>query len=167
MKRYFLKQGVFQIKDKYKVYNENKEVLYNMISKLFSLSGKTKIIETATNRHIYTLNKKIFRILPVYYLKDPSGKRIAKIKKKISILTQKMTIESIYGDFKIRGDIYAYTFEIFKGEEQVVAVRKKVISFGDTYEIAIFDEEMAEFYVALVLMLDKMFHDNRSKRKKR
>jgi len=78
-----------------------------------------------------------------------------------------MTIESIYGDFKIRGDIYAYTFEIFKGEEQVVAVRKKVISFGDTYEIAIFDEEMAEFYVALVLMLDKMFHDNRSKRKKR
>ncbi|MGI6710870.1 MAG: LURP-one-related/scramblase family protein [Bacilli bacterium] len=167
MKRYFLKQGVFQIKDKYKVYNENKEVLYNMISKLFSLSGKTKIIETATNRHIYTLNKKIFRILPVYYLKDPSGKRIAKIKKRISILTQKMTIESIYGDFKIRGDIYAYTFEIFKGEEQVVAVRKKVISFGDTYEIAIFDEEMAEFYVALVLMLDKMFHDNRSKRKKR
>jgi len=116
MKRYFLKQGVFQIKDKYKVYNENKEVLYNMISKLFSLSGKTKIIETATNRHIYTLNKKIFRILPVYYLKDPSSKRIAKIKKKISILTQKMTIESIYGDFKIRGDIYAYTFEIFKGE---------------------------------------------------
>lgn len=167
MKQFFLKQGVFGIKDRYKVYDENKKVVYNMVSKFFSLSGKTKMIETATNRHVYTLNKKIFKILPVYYLKDPSGARVAKIKKRISILSQKMTIESIYGNFEIRGDIYAYTFEIFKGEEQVVAVRKKVISFGDTYEIAIFDEEMVEFYLALTLMLDKMFHDNRSQNKKR
>lgn len=167
MKQFYLKQAIFGLKDRYKVYDENKEVVYNMMSKLFSLSGKTKFIETATKRHIYTLNRKLIRILPVYYLSDPNGKRIAKIKKRLTIMNQKMTIESVDGDFEIRGNIFAYSFEIFKGEEQVVAVRKKVISIGDSYEIVIFDEEKSEFYLALVLMLDKMFHDNRSQNRRR
>jgi uncharacterized protein YxjI len=97
--------------------------------------------------------------MPRYVLLDKSGLQVAVIKKRLSFLKQKLDIESTFGEMHLEGNVWIHDFNLSIVERHVLDVHKKFISWGDTYEINIYDEENIPFYIALVVMIDDCLHN--------
>ena len=54
-------------------------------------------------------------------------------------------------------------FHITKNSNTVAQVNKKWVSWGDTYEININDEENFAFILSMVIVVDQVLHDNKNK----
>ncbi len=160
MKHFYMKQKVFSFRDRYKVFDEEQNVVFHCEGKLFSLSKKMKMIEDATDQAIYHFRKKIISLLPVYYLSDSTEKQIAVIKRRFSF-RPKVEIESDNGNFMIDGDYFGHNFTLFEDNNEVASVTKKWVSWGDSYEIAIHNEKQSQFFVALIILIDRIFHENK------
>ncbi|MFH5881750.1 LURP-one-related/scramblase family protein [Liberiplasma polymorphum] len=163
MKNFYVKQKAFSIRDRYKVYDANQNVIYHCEGKMFSWTNRVDIYETHNKRHIFTLSKKVFSFMPTYFLDDPNGNRVAFIKKNFAMLKQSISIETTqYGYFHVEGNVFAHQFTITSDKGIVVTVQKKLFSWGDTYEVAI-DEKLAEtdLMIAFVIMIDSMLHNQK------
>ncbi len=160
VQKFYLKQKVFSFTDRYKVYDENQNVAYHCEGHFLSFTHRMDFFETAANRHLFTIKKRLFTFLPVYLLTDASGKTVAIVRKRFTLLKHKLEIESDYGHYTIEGDYFAHTFTIFADGGPLVDVRKKWLSWGDSYEIEITSDNNVGFFVALVVMIDNCLHDN-------
>lgn len=162
MKRFYLKQKVFAITDRYKVFDENQKIVYHCDSRFLSLSHTMELKNTATGKLLYTLKRQIISFLPKYRVFDPSGKEVALIIKKISFFKHKIEIRSDFGEFQLDGNVWAHRFSIISNGQTVVDFSKKWISWGDSYEITIYPEEHVDFFIAMVLMIDDCLHDGKN-----
>ncbi len=160
MKKFYLKQKAFSLTDRYKVFDENQNVAFHCEGHFLSFTHRMDFFETTANHHLFTIKKQLFTFLPVYHLTDASGKTVATVKKRFTLLKHKLEIESDFGQYVIEGDYFAHTFTISAGGGPVVDVRKKWLSWGDSYEIEITTESNIDFFVALVVMIDDCLHDN-------
>ncbi len=163
MKTFYLKQKVFSFTDKYKVYDEKQNVVYHCEGRLLSFSHRMDLFETATNKPLFTIKRQVFSFLPVYHLSTPDGREVATVRKRFTLLKQKLDIDSSFGQYTIEGDFFAHDFTIASETANVVEFRKKWLSWGDSYEIVVHAEQNVEFFVALVVMIDDCLHDNEGK----
>ena len=163
MKKYYLKQKVFAIRDRYKVYDEDQKLAYHCEGKLFSISRRMDFYRSEDKTHLYTIKRKIFTVLPKYFLTTIDGRQVAQINKKWSFVKHKFDIHSEMGELTMEGNFWGHDFNVKLGETLLLEVHKKWISWGDTYEITIHDESKSELLVALVLMIDDCLHDNQNK----
>ena len=165
MKQFYLKQKVLSVRDSYTIYDEKDQPVYTGKARMFTIGKKIDMYAADTEDIIYTLNRKLFSFLPAYTLNDKEGREIAKMKQQFSMRNKKIDIEGVHGEFHVKGSLWAFDFEFYKADKKVVDVNKKRLSWGDTYEITIHEDENAEFYLALVLMIDCMFHSRKSSRR--
>jgi len=163
MKTFYLKQKVFSFTDKYKVYDEKQKVIYHCEGRLLSFTHRMDLFETATNKQLYTIKRQVFSLLPVYHLTTPDGREVATVKKRFTLLKHKLEIESDFGQYTVEADFFAYDFQVSSPTGVAVEFRKKWLSWGDSYEIAVHAEQNVEFFVALVVMIDDCLHDNEGK----
>lgn len=163
MQQFYLKEKVFAIKDSYKFYDDNNNVAYYAKAKFPSLKGKIEFFNASTDQKVFTLQHRLFRVLPVYDLYDENDNNIATIKKHFTFFKQKVSIESSMGNYDLEGNFMAYDFFITKDEKEVVDVHKKIFSFGDAYEILIDEQEPEGFLLAMVLLIDRMFHNRKNR----
>ncbi len=159
MKHFYIKQKVFAITDRYKVYDESQNLLYYCDSKLFSISHKMNMYRQSDSKHLFVLRRQLISLLPKYFVTSPEGADVATVQKKIALLKHKLEITSQFGEFTMTGDIFAHDFSVVQGGNTVVDFHKKWISFGDAYEITVYDDEKTEFLLALVLLIDDCLHD--------
>lgn len=159
MIQYYLKQKVFSLRDRYKIFDLNQNELFHVEGKLFSFVHKKDFYENQGNLHLFTLTRRLFRLLPVYDLSSPEGEMLATIRKRFTVFVKKLDITGRFGDYTIEGDIFAHNFQVIQNGKVIVDVQKKWISWGDTYEISIFEEEHKEFLLALVIMIDDCMHE--------
>jgi uncharacterized protein YxjI len=160
MKQFYMKEKIFSFRDSYKIYNADDNVAYYAKAR-FSFKGSVDFYNGETEEKIFTLKKKIFSIMPKYYLFDSSNQLIATIKKHFAFFKHNVTIESSMGNLDLTGNYMAYDFFITKDDKEIVDVHKKIFSFGDAYEILIDEDEHEAFLLAMVLMIDRMFHNNK------
>jgi len=163
MKRYYIKQKIFAITDRYKVLDENQNVIYHIESKLFSFSHKMYFYRNQDSKHLYTLRRRVFTLLPKYFISTPDDKDIATVVKKLTFLNHRLEILSEMGNFTMEGNFLAHDFGVSCDGKTVLEFHKKWISFGDVYEITIFDEELTDFLLALVILIDDCLHDEKRK----
>lgn len=161
MKRFYIKQKIFAITDRYKVLDESQNVLYHIESKFFSISHKMDFYRTYDSKHLYTLRRQIFTLLPKYFISTPDEKDIATIVKKLTFLNHRLEISSELGMFTMEGNFLAHDFSVSRDGKTVLDFHKKWISFGDVYEITVYDEELTEFLLALVILIDDCLHDEK------
>ena len=164
MKRYYIKQKIFAITDRYKVFDESQNVLYHIESKFISISHKMYFYRTQDSKHLYTLRKQIFTLLPKYFISTPDDKDIATIVKKLTFLNHRLEITSELGKFTMEGNFLAHDFSVSQDGKTVLDFHKKWISFGDVYEITVYDEQLTEFLLALVILIDDCLHDEKKDR---
>lgn len=158
MRSLYMKQKVFSFGEKYNVFDENENVVYHIKGKVFSIKNKLDMYQG--DRLVYHFERKLFRFLPEYELYTPEGEVIATIKKNFQFIGGKLTIHSRYGEMKFVGQILQRDFQLFNDHKEVMSVHKKWLSWGDSYEIMIHDDTREAFYVALVIMIDAIFHQN-------
>ena len=159
MKRFYIKQKIFAITDRYKVFDETQTIVYHIESKFLSLTHKMDFYRTNDSKHLYTLRRQLLTLLPKYFVSTPEGEDVAIVSKKFTLLHHKLEIESKMGHFTMEGDFLAHDFSVSQDGKAALDFHKKWLSFGDAYEITIYDDDKVEFLLALVILIDDCLHD--------
>lgn len=164
MKYVYLKQKVFSLRDSYKVYDEVQNLLYEARGKWVSFDSHKDIFKANENQPIYVIKQKIFSFAPTYFLFDQHRQQVAKFAQQLfTFFGTKFNLIIKDKKYDVRGDFWGYTFTIFDETGPVVDIKKKWLSWGDTYQIAIedrFDEALA---ISVVLMIDDFIADQQKK----
>jgi len=74
------------------------------------------------------------------------------IKKEFSFLKARYTIDA--AGIEVQGNWWDMNFEVYQNGELIGAVSKKWFTWGDSYELVIFDDEREPLLVALVVAID-------------
>jgi len=162
MKNFYMKQKVFSFRDRYKILDSEQNVIYHCEGKFFSISKKMKFIENSSEEVLYNFRRKILSILAKYYLTDVDGNEVAVVKRKFSFPRPKVEIESSKGNITLEGDYFAHNFTLLENGVELANVTKKWISWGDSYVISIIDESKTNFLLAIIILIDSIFHDNKN-----
>lgn len=160
MNKFYMRQKIFSIGDKYNIYDENNCLCYYCKGDFFSITSKLHLFSKNDNELFY-IRKKILAFLPTYQL-FKNDEEVAKVHKKLTLFTHTIDIDSKYGCFTIKGDFLAHDFQILRDNIAVCEVHKQWISFGDSYCITIYDDKENDFFIALIILIDNCLHDNTS-----
>lgn len=155
--KYLVRQKVFSFRDSFTIKNEFGDDCFRVYGRIFSF-GKKLTLTDLQDRELYYIEQRLFRFLPEYTIYQ-NGIPIAHLKKNLRLFRPSFDITSDYGNFNIDGNFFAYDFSIFKNGAPVAIISKKWFSFSDTYGVSINDNEDAAFILALVIVLDQVYHD--------
>jgi len=157
--KYYIKQKVFSFRDKFNVMDENQNPVYQLKGKVFSLHNKLELLDM-NNATVMKSQKKLFRIFPNYQIFNNTGDEIANIKAKFSIRPKfDLFIDS--NQLEVEGSLFAHSFGINQDGNLKASITKKIISWGDTYEIEIFEDKNVELFLFVVIVLDQVIHERR------
>jgi uncharacterized protein YxjI len=148
------------MRDRYKIYDDSQNVVYHVEGKMFSFVSKMDFYRTKDGVHLYTMTKKIFTIMPKYFMKSPEGADVATVSKRFTLLSQKFDIHAEFGNLEMTGNAWGYDFQVTQDGKLLLEVHKKWISWGDTYEITVHDETKTDLLVGLVVLIDNCLHEN-------
>ncbi len=159
--RYLIKEKIFSFADRFTIEDDQGYPRYEVVGKLLSLGNKLKLYNTTGEELIY-IEQKILRFLPEYLIYR-NGNIVGRIKKELTFLKPRFNIESSYGNFTLDGDVFHHEFNISKDGNPIAWISKKWISLSDTYTVDILEEEDHSFILAIIIVLDQIFYDNRNK----
>lgn len=164
MKQFYIKQKAISLTDQYKIYDVNQTLLYEVKSKLFSITNKMDFIRVSDGSVIYHFQKQLFRLLATYHMMDGNMQELATVKKQFSVFSKKVHVETPGETYEIEGDFIGHQFSVMRNASVVASLKKKWISWGDAYEITIHDDATSEFMLGLVILLDSIFHEESKRR---
>ena len=154
-----MKQKVFSWKDKFSITDATGADKYYVEGKAISIGKKLRIYDNDENELAF-VNQKVVSLMPKFCV-EMNGEEVAVIKKKVSILKPKYLIEG--PGWEVKGDFLSHDYEIIDGNGRtIVAIHKKWMSWGDTFELDIADESQEVLTVAVVLAIDAVMDDQQS-----
>ncbi len=157
---YYIKQKIFTIKDKFDVTDEHQNLVYQVKGKFMSITNKLELVNPS-GKVILKSNKKVLTLLPIYYIYDEFNQEVATIKRVFS-LKPKFELSILHKEMTVEGSFFAHSFGIYHNNTEVASISKKIISWGDTYEISIHEEQNKEVFLFVVIILDQIIHERRS-----
>ncbi len=162
MQRYYLKQAVFSLRDSFKVFDESQRVVYHAHAKMLSISRQYNIYRSSDERLLFTMKRRLLSFMPVYELCDAAGRQVAIMRKRFAMFKNRIDIEAEGRGYLLEGNIWAHNFTVSSDGKPVLTVRKKLLSWGDTYEIEIAEDGDTDKLIAFVIMIDSIFHRKKS-----
>lgn len=156
--KYLVRQRLFALNDSFYITDQEETAIFKIEGKIFSLGNKLNIYDVNGKKCIY-IEQKLFKLLSEYEIYE-GDRVVARIKKQFTLLKPKINIQSDYGNFTIEGNVFAYNFSILRDGVVVARVNKKLISFSDVYSVNISEGEKDDFILALVIVIDQIFHDD-------
>ncbi|MCR1809473.1 LURP-one-related/scramblase family protein [Haploplasma modicum] len=157
----YMKQKVFSLVDKYKLYDENQNLLFYTEGTLFSLSGMMKMYDK-NKKLIFTFKHKIVTILPRVYVIDHRTNEEVIIKKNFTFFYPRLQIKTRSNSYVIDGSLLQYKFNVLKDNVKVASVKKQILSWGDTYELDI-KGDYSDLILAILIGIDTIIHNDRYK----
>lgn len=158
--RYLIRQKIFSFGDNFTIRDEYEQDRYIVRGKVLSFGDKLKL-EDLNGNELFYIEQKLFKFLPEYYI-YAGGQQMAMVKKQLSFFTPKFIIDSVYGTYDMRGNVFAYDFQIYKDGRIVAAISKKWFAFSDSYGVEIEDGEDQAFLLALTIVIDQVMHDKKN-----
>lgn len=160
--RFYIKQKVFSIKDKFKVTDEHQNELYEVQGKFMSISNKLEL-KNMQGQVLYYAKKKVLSFMSTYSFFDDHGKEVALIKRKLSFRPN-FSISIMGKNLNIEGSFYGHAFDIIEQGQLVASINKKYLSWGDAYEIDIHKIEHNELYLFVVIIIDQVVHEKKHRK---
>lgn len=157
----YIKQRIFSLGDKYDIYDVNQNVVFDVDSEIFTIGAKLHLYDIQ-GRELYYIKRKITFFMAQYEIYQ-NNMLSAVIEREFSFFTPKLNVESSLGNFSIEGDFFNLDYSIYKNGQYFGGIHKKWLSWGDSYELDIPNEEYAAFFCALVIAIDNCLH-NENKR---
>lgn len=153
----YIKQRIFSLGDKYDIYDSNNNVVFDVESELFTIGAKLHLLDTSGNE-LYYIRRRITFMLARYEIYSMNN-LYAVVSQEFSFFKSKLVVESSYGDFEINGDFMSMDYEITRNGLYFGSVHKKWLSWGDSYELDIPNNEDVAFFCALVIAIDNCLHN--------
>ena len=74
----------------------------------------------------------------------------------------KFNLRILHNDYYVDGSFYGHSFGVYDNRNNLVAsISKKYISWGDTYEIDVQDENNLEVLLFMVIIIDQVIHEKK------
>lgn len=150
MRQLYIKQKVFSLSEKFTVKDQEENDVYYVEGSFMQLP-KTYTVTNTAREEVAHITKKTFSLLPKFFV-EVGGREVLTIKKEFTFFKSRYTIDAT--GIEVIGDWWDMDFEVQKVGEVVGKVRKKWFSWGDSYELEIWQEEMEALLVALVIAID-------------
>lgn len=146
----YIKQKVFSWGDKFTVKNAAGVDRYFVEGEVFSFGKKLHVYDRS-RRETAFIQQKLLTWMPRYSV-FIDGREVAQVVRKFSFLIPKYAIEGPGWD--VEGDCFAHDYQIRKAGRTIAAIRKAWMSWGDSYELDIFDPADEIMALAAVLTID-------------
>lgn len=157
MYKLYIKQKVFKITDHYPVLNEAGEEVYQ-VDQDFKIIGNRITVTKKDGSKSFVLEKKLFKMLPEYEVVFDDGKSF-RIKQNFRWFKKDIDLISQDYNLKLRGDLWDLNFDVENQGQVVGHIDKAWFTWGDTYEITVFDEAFEEELLALLIVVDAIKDD--------
>lgn len=158
----YLKQRVFTFLDSYDIYDANQMPVYTVKRKYFQFPPGFDIL-SSYGEHIFTVARH-YKFFVRSYDIIHNGMTVATLDQRLSFFQRAFDITAATGDvFSVDGDFFAWSFTITKNGMPYASLNKVLLSWGDSYEIDVYDSSECAFATALVIAIDDTFHSDRNK----
>lgn len=159
MKRLFIKQQVFSFRDRFFVKDETEADVYYVEGEVLTLGKKLRVYDKADQEVLY-IEQKLWRFLPEFDL-YAKGHHVATVKKEFAFL--KNNYQIIGKNWSIDGSVTAHEYVIRDNENKVIAdISKKWFSWGDSYEIIIYNDDQVDILLGIVIAIDCVISQSRA-----
>ncbi len=155
--KYYIKQKVFSLGDKYYVYNENEQPVFTVEGELFSFGARIHLY-TMQGDEVFFIQQKVMTFLPKYEIFRRET-LCAEVVKEFSLFSPRLSVSSQFGDFSLDGEIFGMDFTISAQGRLLGSITKEWFTFGDAYVLDIAEGEDDAFFVALVIAIDHCLHN--------
>lgn len=157
--KFYVKQKVFSLKDKFFIKDEEQKEVYQVQGKYMSISNKLEL-QNLEGEVILKSNRKILSFMPTYYIYGKDDELLVTIKKKFAVRPKFQVVKG-NTEYQVEGSFFAHNFFIQDGDRMLASIEKKVFSFGDSYEIDIQDEREKETFLFIVIIIDQIIHEQK------
>ncbi|MBU1145187.1 MAG: LURP-one-related family protein [Firmicutes bacterium] len=157
--KFYIKQKVFTLKDQFNITDESQIMMYQVKGKFMSLTNKLELLDKNGNALLFS-HRKVLTLLSKYFISNLKGEEVAIIKRKFSLLP-KFDLSILGKELTMEGSLFAHSFTILDHGGEVASIKKKIISWGDTYEIEIYGQENVELFLFAVIILDQVIHEKK------
>ncbi|WP_215115474.1 LURP-one-related/scramblase family protein [Exiguobacterium sp. s80] len=150
----YMKQKIFSLRGRFSIQDQQEQDVY-LVEGSFMQIPKTFSISSVDGEEVATITKKVFSLLPKFFV-EVDGETLT-IEKSFTFFKDRYTIDA--ADLEIDGDWWDMDFQIKRHGEVVGSVEKKWFTFGDSYEIQVFDPDVEKVLIALVVAIDCVKED--------
>lgn len=150
MKQLYMKQKIVSLSGKYTVMDAEQQPAYYVEGSFLKIPKTFTILDPSKNE-VALITKKVFSFLPKFFV-EVNGREVLTIKKEFSFFKARYTIDA--AAIEVRGNWWDMTFEVLQQGTVVGSVQKKWLSWGDSYEVQVADEEMEAIIIAIVVAID-------------
>ena len=147
--KYYIKQKIFSFGDKFFIYDEQGNEIFNVQGEVFSL-GKRLHIYDNSGKELAVVKEKMLSFMPKYYiLKD--GVQTAEVTKVFAFFKQEYIVNG--PEWSVTGDFFDHEYFIYASDHTVASITKDWFAWGDAYslDIASGEDEITAIAVALVI----------------
>ncbi|EFK38301.1 hypothetical protein HMPREF9131_1080, partial [Peptoniphilus sp. oral taxon 836 str. F0141] len=89
---------------------------------------------------------------------------LIEIKENFAFFKKSLEISSADFDLDVKGDYLSLNFKIFNNNDLIGEVEKAWLSWGDTFELTVYDESYRDLVVALTIAVDDILDDEAKSR---
>ncbi|MBR3120849.1 LURP-one-related family protein [Oceanobacillus profundus] len=150
MKELYIKQKVFSLSGKFTVKDQQGNDVY-FVEGSFMKVPKTFSIHNNTGSEVALITKKVFSFLPKFMV-EVDGREVLTIKKEFSFFKARYTIDA--AGIEVNGNWWDMNFEVYQHGEVAGKVSKEWFTWGDSYKVQVWNEEMETIILALVIAID-------------
>lgn len=148
----YLKQKVFKFLDHYDVYDENQNAIFTVNQK-FKFLGFHADVTAREDYQSFEIDKEIITFLPKYVLTFENAEKIY-LNFRLSFIHRKIDVKTTFENLSVRGKFWDMDFEVLKEGEVIADISKKWLTWGDTYEVDIYDDKYTSEILGIVIAID-------------
>lgn len=148
--RLYIKQKIFSWVDKFTVKEESGADRYSVHGEFLSW-GKTLHICNSQGEEVALVQQKVFSFLPRFYV-FVGGRQVAEIVKEFTFFKPRYRIDGL--GWTVEGDFFAHDYTITENGSSIVSISKTWMTWGDCYELNIWDTKDEVVALAVVLAID-------------
>jgi uncharacterized protein YxjI len=150
MKQLYIKQKVLSLSGKFTVKDQQENDVY-YVEGSFMKIPKTFSIMNKTRDEVALIRKKVFSFLPKFFV-EVNGQEVLSIKKEFSFFKARYTIDA--AGIEVHGNWWDMDFQVLQYGEVIGEVSKEWFTWGDSYKVQLFNEQMETIIIALVVAID-------------
>ena len=157
----YIKNKFWSIGGGSSVVNENKEDVFKVKGRVFSITRVKYVCDLEGNRLFKVRNKWFNWFIHKAYIYDSNKHKIATVKDKWFNVNQEYFVMGYKDEIKIQGKFFGLTSQILKNGEVIGTIRRQITFINDAFELEANEQDMP-FLIALVIAIDNITDKKRT-----
>ena len=157
----YIKNKFWSIGGGSSVVNENKEDVFKVKGRAFSITRVKYVCDLEGNRLFKIRNRWFNWFIHKAYIYYANKNKIASVKDKWFNVNQEYFVMGYKDEIKIQGKFFGLTSQILKNGEVIGTIRRQITFINDAFELEANEQDMP-FLIALVIAIDNITDKKRT-----